>query len=57
MSFNLNDLQTHPVPQISRHKCIPWRPVTGKMPLVTKTNFLIGGSIKTGAREGTRAMH
>jgi hypothetical protein len=43
MSFSLNDLQQHSAPQIGHHESIPWRSVTGKMPLVTKTNFLIGG--------------
>jgi hypothetical protein len=42
MSFTLNDLQRRSAPQIGHHESIPWRSVTGKMPLVTKTNFLIG---------------
>jgi hypothetical protein len=43
MSFILSDLQRHPAPRISHHESIAWRSVTAKMPLVTKTNFLIGG--------------
>jgi hypothetical protein len=52
MLFILNDLQRYSAPRISPNKSTPWRSVTGKMPLVTKTNFLIGGF----CHEALRAM-
>jgi hypothetical protein len=36
MLFTLNDLREHLAPPTNHHKSIPWRSVTGWVPLVTK---------------------
>jgi hypothetical protein len=39
MLFALNDLRGGSASPTGHHESIPWRSVTGKMPLVTKTEF------------------
>jgi len=56
MLFILNDLRRSFAPRIGHHESIPWRSVTGKMPLVTKTNFLVGGFCREALRDAQWAF-